>query len=304
MPFPAKSPLLFPVRLKGSKILVLDETALPFEEKYIEVSSLKQALWVLEQMKTRSLGQVFLFFYSCLLFAGSKPFETLAEKFKEKRPTFDFFSLAGILNRADSFTKDTRKSIELFAAEFDEARKKRAEYLSRKLKNKSRILTICNVNGELIYLYYALRQKNKEVFFYVSETRPYLQGSRLTFWELNRENIPCYLICDSQAARLMKEGKVNAVITGADRASLRGGIINKTGTYALAVLARYFNIPFFALIQYPLDIDITSVKIEQRPGREVFMYLERQISCPAFYPAFDIIEGRYITEAVKLGLKL
>ena len=93
MHYPAKSPLLFPVRLEGSYIKVLDETLLPFKEEYIIVDSLEKSLWVLKEMKTRSLGQVLLFFYSCLLFAEGKDFNLIAEKFKKERPTFDFITI-------------------------------------------------------------------------------------------------------------------------------------------------------------------------------------------------------------------
>ncbi len=305
MDYPAKSPLLFPVTLKNSSIIVLDETILPFEEEYIEVRDLEKALWVLKEMKTRSLGQVLLFFYSCLLFAEGKDFNLIAEKFKKERPTFDFITISEILKRINNFTKDTRKSVEMFVAKFDAARKQRAERLAEMLPDLSKILTICNINGELIYLYFAMKSKGKEVSFYVSETRPYLQGSRLTFWELSREDIPCKLICDNQAGILMKEKKITVIVTGADRASKRGGIINKTGTYALAVLAKHFNIPFYPLIQYPLDIDIESVEIEERPEEEIFMFLEKgKYLCPSFYPSFDAVTKEYITEPVELEMSL
>lgn len=323
MKHPVQSPLLFPVTLKDSSIIVLDETRLPFKEEYIEVRDLEKALWVLKEMKTRSLGQVLLFFYSCVLFtplekvdsvkerspltgfSEGKDFNLIAEKFKEKRPTFDFITLSKILKRINSFTKDTGKSVEMFISKFDSARKQRAEKLADILPNPSSILTICNINGELIYLYKAMKSRGKEVSFYVSETRPYLQGSRLTFWELNRAGISCKLICDNQAGILMKENKITAVVTGADRASKRGGIINKTGTYALAVLAKHFNIPFYPLTQYPLDIDIESVEIEERPEEETFMFLEKgKYLCPSFYPSFDIVPKEYITKSVELEMSL
>jgi len=323
MDYPAKSPLLFPVTLKNSSIIVLDETLLPFKEEYIEVRDLEKALRILKEMKTRSLGQVLLFFYSCALFtplekvnsvkersslpgfAEGKDFDLVAKKFKEKRPTFDFITLSKILKRINSFTKNTRKSVEMFISKFDSVRKQRADKLADILPNPSNILTVCNVNGELIYLYSAMKNKGKEISFYASETRPYLQGSRLTFWELTRENIPCKLICDNQAGILMKENKITAVVTGADRASKQGGIINKTGTYALAVLAKHFNIPFYPLTQYPLDIDIESVEIEERPEEETFMFLEKdKYLCPSFYPSFDAVTKEYITEPVELEMSL
>ncbi|MFC1514819.1 hypothetical protein ACFL5X_02850 [Candidatus Omnitrophota bacterium] len=296
------SPLLFPVRLQGQKILVLDETALPFKEEYIEVTDLEKALWVLKEMKTRSLGQVLLFFYSCILFKDTFTPDTLSERFKEKRPTFDFSMLAAIINGQTKAGISVEKGVENFIRGFDSLRRKRAQDLAALLPDQCAIATICNVNGELVYVYEELQRLGKKAFFYVSETRPYLQGSRLTFWEFARNNIPCKLICDNQAAHLMREGMINAVISGADRATVKGDIINKIGTYALGRLAKHFAIPFYALTQYPRDIDIDSVIIEQRPQKEAFMYLQGDFTdLAAVYPAFDVTKAEFVTRCCAIG---
>jgi methylthioribose-1-phosphate isomerase len=297
-----KSPLLFPVRLENNKIIVLDETALPFKEEYIEVVSLDQALWVLSSMKTRSLGQVLLFFYSCLLFKDSFSIDNICEKFKEKRPTFDFSMLGHILKEQLKSQISLDAAIDNFIKGFDALRRRRAQNLAKILPPSSNIATICNVNGELIYLYEELKKLKKQAFFYVCETRPYLQGSRLTFWELRKNNIPCKLICDNQVASLIKDGKINLSIVGADRATTKGDIINKIGTYSLAVLSKYFNIPFYALIQYPRDINIDTIEIEERDGLESFMYLEGDFSqTKAVYPSFDITKHEFITKSIEIG---
>jgi len=289
-----KSPLLFPVSIDGEKIKVLDETSLPWKEDYILVENLEDSLRVLSEMKTRSLGQVFLFFYSCVLFSKDKTILDIAKEFKSRRPTFDFLKLAELLEFFNQKTKDTKKSTFYFIDNFDKARRKRAKFIASTLDDNCNILTICNVNGELIYLAEEMEILGKKVFFYVSETRPYLQGSRLTFWELKKAGIKCQIICDNQAGYLMENKLVNLVLTGADRASIRGGIINKVGTYSLAVLAKYFKIPFYSLVQYPRDIDIESIEIEERDPKEVFMFLE-EIQSDAIYPAFDIVSKELIT---------
>lgn len=296
-----KSPLLFPVKLKGKKIYVLDETKVPFKEEYIKVSNLDIALRVLESMKTRSLGQVLLFFYSCQLFRENFSIEEIVQKFKEKRPTFDFPLLGEMLKRQEKLGFTTDETVSNFVSNFDKQRKKRAKKLAKILPNPANILTICNINGELIYLSRELRKLNKEALFYVSETRPYLQGARLTFWELTANNVSAKLICDNQAAILMKEGKVNCVLTGADRATKKGDIINKIGTYSLARLAGYFNIPFYALIQEPCDIEVEAIEIEERPKEEVFMYLEGDSTLEAIYPCFDITKAEFITHGIDLN---
>lgn len=295
------SPLLFPVRFKDNKILVLDETQIPFKESYIEVDNFEKALVVLREMKTRSLGQVFLFFYSCLLFKDNFSIEQISQQFKTQRPTFDFDLLGQILRTQIKENGTFREAVDNFISSFDRLRKDRAKRLAYILPKPANILTICNVNGELIYLYEELARLGKVGLFYASETRPYLQGTRLTFWELRRNNIPCKLICDNQVASLMKEGKINCLITGADRANKDGDIINKIGTYSLACLAKHFNIPFYALTQYPQDYDIESIEIEERPKEEVFAYLDEDYSkVDAVYPCFDITKKDLISETVEL----
>ena len=296
-----KSPLLFPVTLKDDKISVLDETQIPFKEEYAEVTDLDKALGVLKEMKTRSLGQVLLFFYSCVLFEGKHAIDDISKQFKANRPTFDFSMLSQILESQTNKGVSLKEIVNRFITGFDLMRKKRARALAVSLPHNSSILTICNVNGELIYLYDELKELGKQALFYVCETRPYLQGTRLTFWELRKNNIPTRLICDNQVASLMKEGSINCVITGADRATTKCDVINKVGTYSLARLAKHFNIPFYPLTQYPRDIDVDSIEIEERPPQESFMYLRGDYSkIEAFYPAFDVTKAEFITECVEL----
>ncbi len=299
MPTQFRSPLLFPVSMSQGIIKVLDETKLPFIEEYTCVKTLSEALTVLGSMKTRSLGQVLLFFYACVVLADADA-RKIAQEFHATRPTFDFMTLAEILEQIEQKTKSRQKAVELFLHKFDQARKTRAERLAFKLPNPAKVLTICNINGELLYLEQALRAQGKESIFYVAETRPYLQGSRLSFWELTKACVPCRLLCDNQIAWCMKEKMVNCVVSGADRASRQGGIVNKTGTYALAVLSKHFGIPFYAFTQYPKDIDISKVEIEERNSEEIFMFCGDLKVSDGIYPAFDIIPGEYVTEQIIL----
>jgi methylthioribose-1-phosphate isomerase len=297
------SPLLFPVKLTDDGIVVLDETVLPFAQEYISVKSLEDAVWVLREMKTRSLGQVLLFFYCCVEFHQQNSFEQIAGLFKQQRPTFDFEMLAQILRYQTGPSISVRDVVRGFIRGFDASRRKRAAYLAQLLPEVANILTICNVNGELIYLYEELKKLNKQASFYVCETRPYLQGTRQTFWELNINKIPVKLLCDNQAAVLMKAKTVNCVITGADRATIKGDVINKIGTYALARLAKHFNIPFYPLTQYPRDINIDSIAIEERPPEEAFMFLSGSFSqFEAFYPAFDVTKHNFVTQSIVMEM--
>jgi methylthioribose-1-phosphate isomerase len=298
-----ESPLLFPVQIKDNKIVVLDETLIPFKEEYIEVTGLPKALWVLKEMKTRSLGQVLLFFYSCALFRQETTVDYICGQFKAVRPTFDFDTLASIIKRQTGNGVTVKDAVESFVWAFDRARKKRCLALAQILPDPANILTICNVNGELLYLYEELTQLGKKACFYVSETRPYLQGTRLTYWELQKNNIPVKVLCDNQAASLMRNGIVNCVVTGADRATVGNDVINKLGTYAIARLAKHFGIPFYPLTQYPIKINIDAIPIEERPKEETFMFLGGDFSqVDAVYPAFDITKGDFVTKPIELNL--
>jgi len=293
------SPLAFPVQLQRNTISVLDETKLPLEETYIRVKTLEDALQVLGQMKTRAFGQVLLFFYTCVL---TGEIEAVAAAFNKTRPTFDFFSLADTLKGAVQKTSTLQEAAMRIIQGLDEKKKVRMQRLAVILPNDARILTLCNVNGELIYLSEALTEIGKTGAFFVSETRPYLQGARLTLWELRRAHIPAQVFCDNQAAVLMKQGLVNCVVTGSDRSTERGDVINKIGTYALARLAHYFTIPFYVLTQFPQAIDIAEVPIEERPPKEVFMWLEGNGPWPeALYPSFDVIPAEFISGWIDLS---
>jgi methylthioribose-1-phosphate isomerase len=296
------SPLLFPVKLKDDTIFVLDETLLPFKEEYIKVVNIDEALKVLKDMKTRSLGQVLLYFYSCILFRKEISFNDLAQSFTAARPTFDFSMLAYIMQAGVSKGARPQDVVFGFVKGFDAARKKRAAYLASILPKPANILTICNVNGELLYLYEELKKLDKQGIFYVSETRPYLQGTRQTFWELDKNQVPAKVVCDNQAAALMEKGLVNCVVTGADRATSNGDIVNKIGTYALARLAQYFKIPFYPLTQYPRNMDIDTIIIEERPKEEAFMFLPGAVAIDAFYPAFDAVRREFITKPIMLEM--
>ena len=149
------------------------------------------------------------------------------------------------------------------------------------IKPGARILTHCNAGalatagyGTALGVIRAARRKIRQVW--VDETRPFLQGARLTAWELMRERIPCTLITDSMAAHFMQRGGVDAVIVGADRVAANGDVANKIGTYALAVLARAHRIPFY--VACPLStIDLKTrdgdaIPIEERAPAEVTGY--------------------------------
>ena len=186
--------------------------------------------------------------------------------------------------------------------------KKIAENGLEIFKRKSRVLTHCNTgalvtggNGTALYVIRYAFQINLVEFVHVDETRPLLQGSRLTAWELYNYEIPFSINTDSTAAVLMKKGKVDIVITGADRIALNGDSANKIGTYNLAVLCKYHNIPFYiAAPTTTLDKNCNNgseIKIEFRNKKEISHIGNNQITLDefdAYCPAFDVTPNELI----------
>ena len=180
------------------------------------------------------------------------------------------------------------------------------------IKDGDHILTHCNAGalatagyGTALGVIRAACEEGKNIHVFVDETRPVLQGARLTAWELMKEGIPATLIADNMAGFLMQQGKVNLVITGADRIAANGDTANKIGTYALAVLAKENHIPFY--IAAPLSTIDLSIKtgddipIEERDSEEVTLFRgvrTAPMGIQVYNPAFDITPNRYITAII------
>ena len=187
-----------------------------------------------------------------------------------------------------------------------------ATFGSRLIKNRDNILTICNAGalatadyGTALGLMYKAKEAGKKFQVYACETRPRLQGARLTTWELKRKGIKVTLICDSMAATLMKMGKIDKVIVGADRIALNGDTANKIGTYNLAVLAKFHHIPFYvAAPSSTFDLhlkDGAQIPIEQRDSKEVTHIMGRPIApsgIAVYNPAFDVTPHHLITQII------
>ncbi len=181
-----------------------------------------------------------------------------------------------------------------------------------KLLKAGSVITHCNAGalatagyGTALGVVRAAVAAGKKLHVYVSETRPFLQGARLTAWELRKDGIPCTLITDSMAAVILQAGKVQAAIVGADRIAGNGDVANKIGTYGLAVLCRAHKVPFY--VAAPLStVDPAfptgrAIPIEERDGREVTHFLGTRIApdgIPVYNPAFDVTPAKYVTAIV------
>ena len=187
-----------------------------------------------------------------------------------------------------------------------------AEYGADLLPDHANVLTHCNTGGlatggfgTALGVIRAGREHGKLEHVWVDETRPYLQGARLTTWECLKDDIPATLITDSMAAHFMSEGKVDAVVVGTDRVVANGDIANKIGTYALAVLCDAHDIPFYVAAPVStIDLETPSgdeIPIEERSSDEVTQVGETRISpeqIDVAHPAFDVTPARYIDAIV------
>ena len=177
------------------------------------------------------------------------------------------------------------------------------------LDDGSNVLTHCNTGalatggiGTALAPIYLAHEQGRRLHVFVDETRPLLQGARLTVWELMHAGIPCTLITDAAAAPLMRQAKVDVVLVGADRICANGDFANKIGTYGLAVLARHHGVPFYCAAPWStVDASLAEgdlIPIEQRASGEVTAMAGRPIApdgAAALNPAFDVTPARYVT---------
>ena len=185
------------------------------------------------------------------------------------------------------------------------------------LRNAKRIMTHCNAGalatagyGTALGVLRALKESGRKFEVYVNETRPVLQGARLTAWELKKEKIPATLVTDNMAGYLMQQGRVDAVVVGCDRVAANGDVANKIGTYTVAVLAQRHGIPFY--VAGPLssiDIDCRcgkDIPIEERDGKEVSHIFGKALApkgMKVFNPAFDVTDHELVTAIItELGV--
>jgi methylthioribose-1-phosphate isomerase len=308
------SPLFWPIQFKGKIIYILDETLLPQKIKYIKARNEKQACKAIKDMKTRAVGQVILVFYIFLMVLRKnkkkkdiKPILfSLAETINTIRPTLSFRYLTDMVLGWLVAGVPLENAITGFLETLKNKRIEQAKAASNLVNDGEVILTHCNVSGQMPLMGEFCRRENKRVSFFVTETRPYLQGSRLTAWELERAKFEVTVISDNMAAQVMKEGKINKVIVGADNLAQNGDIANKIGTYQIAILAKHFNIPFYVLCP-PVSTAKTGkdIKIEIRSDKELLEYQGLRLApkgVKGYYPAFDITPNNLITEHIYLEI--
>jgi len=319
-----ESPLFWPTKLKGEALHVLDETQIPFKMHFIKVHNTREAVLVIKQMKTRAFGQLLVVLNTFLLeiknhknISQSALFNKLkrtAESLNNSRPTFPFCEVTSMVVSWAKLAYDShmdigrlvQRNIAGYLKRIRERRLERVRHIAGMIKSGDSILTHCNVSGELAMAAYLCQRQGKDINFFATETRPYLQGSKLTSWELKRMGADVTLIADNAVGTVMADGLVNKVIVGSDRSCANGDFANKIGTYQIAVLAKEFNIPFYVLTQPSEKIKRgEDIPIEIRNANELLMQYKKKIVSGivgGFYPGFDVIPNRLITKKIPIDV--
>jgi methylthioribose-1-phosphate isomerase len=320
-----------PISWLGDRIRILDQTRLPGQEVYLELKDYREVAAAIKELKIRGAPAIGIAGAYAVALGAASINERSTSVFLEKlngifdtiaatRPTARnlFFALER-LRKVASTRKTTaaiKKSLVAKARKIHEeeagATARICRYGAGIIKDGWTVLTHCNTGplatsgyGTALGVIITAYQQGKNVRVLATETRPLLQGARLTTWELQKAGVPVTLITDSAAGHLMKTGKIDCVIVGADRIAANGDAANKIGTYTLAVLARENNIPFYIAVPVT-SIDITlgtgdEIPIEERNPDEV-THVQGKRTAPAGVrtanPAFDITPHRYITALI------
>lgn len=309
------SPLFWPIQLKQNAIYILDETLLPHKVKYIRAKNYKEACRAIKAMKTRAVGQVILVFCIFLLTLRQNKRKLnlipvlmeVAETINATRPTLSFKYLTDMVLGWARSGVPLEKSILGFLETLKAKRIQQAQEASTLINDGDTILTHCNISGQMPLIASFCRTQNKRVSFFATETRPYLQGSRLTAWELQEAGFDVTIIADNMVAQVMKEGRINKVVVGADHLARNGDIANKIGTYQIALIAKHFNIPFIVICP-PASAAQTGedIKIEIRPQVELLEYQGLRLApkgAKGYYPAFDVTPNELITQHIYLKVE-
>ena len=315
-------PLAWSVSLKDDKLFILDETKLPEEETYITAPTYLEAARAIADMKTRAFGQVLTLFYTFLLTVRhnrGEQAEVILPRLRKvgwtlekSRPTFAFKDLTHKVlawaENAEKEGKDVSSSLETsilgFLDNLKVIRLRRAGFASSLLEDGDALLTHCNVSGEMVLIGRACKEAGKSVRFFATETRPYFQG-RLTAWELAEDGFEVTIVPDNAVGSLLSEGHCNKALVGSDRVAINGDVVNKVGTFQVAVAAKKFQVPFYVLVQEPGSTSSgEEIPIEERDMREVLIYKGKRLypkTVKGYYPAFDLTPAGYVTRLITFG---
>jgi len=308
--------------LPQGKVRFLDQTLLPNEERWVETDDHRVIAEAIRRLQVRGaplIGIAGAYGLALAARAGDD-IATAAADLRSTRPTAANLSwaldrcLRAVDALAEAHSVRERLTAEAIAIHEEDiaANYRIGKHGAPLLGNAPVVLTHCNAGalatggyGTALGVIRSAHKAGRVKHVYVDETRPLLQGSRLTAWELERDGIVCTVIVDSAAGSYMRRGGIDAVITGADRITANGDVANKIGTYSLAVLAGENNIPFYvAAPTSTLDLSLASgddIPIEQRSPEEITSVGSRAVAPAAVEaenPAFDVTPNDYVTAII------
>jgi methylthioribose-1-phosphate isomerase len=318
-----------PIEFRNETLYLLDQRKLPNHEVWVACRSSKAVWEAIRNMTVRGAPAIgvtagYGLYLGIKNFKGNRHtfFKELVKQGRyldSSRPTARnlAYAVERIVEHVANTTTQSVQELKRIVREeackihFDDVIlcKKIGKFGSTLFKKGDSILTHCNAGGlatsgygTALAVFYALKEKKIPFSVFVDETRPLLQGARLTAWELTKSNIPATLICDNMAASLMRAGKIDGVVVGADRIAMNGDTANKIGTYGVAVLAKVHGIPFYiAAPSTTFDLKAKTGKdipIEERPHYEVREVHGTQLApngMKVFNPSFDVTPHQYIS---------
>ncbi|MFN3455304.1 MAG: S-methyl-5-thioribose-1-phosphate isomerase [Pseudobdellovibrio sp.] len=308
--------------LKFSTLKLLDQTLLPYEEKWLDIKTTDQMIEAIKQLRVR--GAPLIGVSASLHLAqmslkniSQQELLKIAQDLYEARPTA--VNLMNCIDRmkktiANDFNQESILKTALNIFDEDVLLCERiAEHGAQLISDGDQILTHCNTGGlaaagigTALGIILKAHQQGKKIHVYVDETRPLLQGGRLTAWELQKLGIPMTLIADNMAAHLMSLGKITKAFVGSDRIARNGDFANKIGTYSVAVNCKYHNIPFYVAAPFttvdPACPHGKAIPIEQRNPKEVLGVtgsfgetLWAPIQSNVYNPSFDVTPAELTT---------
>ena len=300
-----------PIRWRGDRVELLDQRLLPGTIEYVTCRTAAEVARAIKDMVVRGAPAI-----GCAAAFGlaleEKSGRSLSEASRTlaaSRPTA--VNLFWALDRMKEAT-DLKAEAEAIFAEDLAANRTMGKLGAALIPDKARVMTHCNAGalatagyGTALGVLRAAHEAGKNISVLANETRPYLQGARLTAWEMVQEHIPCTLLTDNMAGHMMSRGEVDVIVVGADRIAANGDVANKIGTYTVAVLARRHGIPFYVVAPVStFDLSISSgeqIPIEERPADEVTGYRETRWAPEGVQvrnPAFDVTPAELVTAIV------
>jgi methylthioribose-1-phosphate isomerase len=313
----------------------LDQTRLPLEETYVLATDYKQVATVIRDMIVRgapaigvsaAMGMAIGIERSSAttLHELSAEVAVIAKTLAETRPTAVnlFWGIDEIRNLYNDLAAQKKPIPQIKSAVVAKARrmydediaacKQMGAHGASLLPMEGTVLTHCNAGalatcgyGSALGVIRAAIERGHKIDVFADETRPFLQGARLTAWELMKDNIPTTVLCDNMAGALMRQGRIQAVIVGADRIAANGDVANKIGTYGLSILAKEHGVPFYVAAPWS-TLDLATphgdlIPIEQRAATEVTHSNGKQMTPDGVAienPAFDVTPAKYVTAII------